>query len=366
MRGLIWQGALWRELLRNGKPPRPFYDWGQVPRGQVSIKGGIMNRRMSGVNISSPVIFLVGDEKYLKEKAINELRSSLLDGSSGELDYKVLHGSDTSANEILSCASTIPFFSSKRLIVVKDFEKLSKEDTSRIISYIKKPHQHTCLVVDIKDDDILDQDPALNRYIDVLKFTDLADTELSNWITKYISSRGRAIDEDALEILKESQGTALLNLSQELEKLITFVGSRKTITRNDVELLVGKGVLASVFDITGSVSERDASRALGIVYDLMSTGKKPYEIIGLLCLHFRRILKAHALISKGSTESSARQLLRIPRKNAKEFCAQVQSFSSDQIEAKMMVLLEADLSVKRPKYSPSLIMEFTIIRLCLG
>lgn len=323
-------------------------------------------RRSRGVNISSPVIFLVGDEKYLKEKAINELRSSLLDGSSGELDYKVLHGSDTSANEILSCASTIPFFSSKRLIVVKDFEKLSKEDTSRIISYIRTPHQHTCLVVDIKDDDILDQDPALNRYINVVKFTDLADTELSNWITKYISSKGKAIEEGALEILKELQGAALLNLSQELEKLITFVGNRKSITRNDVELLVGKSVLASAFDIADSVSERDASGAIGIVYDLMSTGKKPYEIIGLLCWQFKRILKAHALLSKGGTESSVGQLLRIPRRNAKEFWTQVQSFSRDQIEAKMMVLLEADLNIKRPKYSPSLIMEFTIIRLCLG
>jgi DNA polymerase III subunit delta len=107
------------------------------------------------VILSSPVIFFVGDEKYLKEKAINELRSSILDSSSGELDYKVLHGNDTSAEEILNCVSTIPFFSSKRLVVIRDFEKLSKEDSDRIISYIRKPYQYTCLVVDIKDDDIL-------------------------------------------------------------------------------------------------------------------------------------------------------------------------------------------------------------------
>ena len=317
------------------------------------------------VTISSPVIFLIGNEKYLKEKAINELRSSLLDSSSGELDYKLLHGPDTSADEILNCASTIPFFSSKRLIVVKDFEKLSKEDIPKVISYIKKPHQHACLVLDIKDGDILIKDPALNRCAKVLRFSDLADTELSNWIAKYISSKGKAIEEEAIEILKELQGKDLLNLSQELEKLITFVADRKNITTNDVESLVGKSVLASAFDIADSVSEQNASRAIEIVYELMSAGKKPYEIIGLLCWHFKRILKAKSLLSKGSTESSVAQLLRIPRKNIKDFFAQVRAFSKNQIEKKMSLLLETDLNIKRPRYSTSLIMEFAIIRLCL-
>jgi DNA polymerase III subunit delta len=205
----------------------------------------------------------------------------------------------------------------------------------------------------------------LSKHIKVLKFSDLDDKELSRWITKYITSKGKSIEEEALDILKELQGRDLLNLSQELEKLITFCGGRKNITRNDVELLVGKSVLASAFDIADSVSAKDTARAIGIVYDLMSAGKKPYEIIGLLCWHFKRILKAKALLSKGSTEFSAGQLLRIPRRNAKEFFAQVRSFSSDQIEAKMQVLLETDLSIKRPRYSPSLIMEFAVIRLCL-
>ena len=68
------------------------------------------------VNTKPAVILLVGKEKYLKEKAINDLRSSLLDSNCQELDYKVLHGTDTSADEILSSVSTIPFFS--RFLIV--------------------------------------------------------------------------------------------------------------------------------------------------------------------------------------------------------------------------------------------------------
>ena len=113
-------------------------------------------------------------------------------------------------------------------------------------------------------------------------------------------------------------------------------------------------------------SEQDASKAVGIVHSLMSAGKKPYEIIGILCWHFKRILKAKALLSKGATEFSIGQMLRIPRRNAKEFFAQVRSFSDDEIRSRMETLLEADLNIKRPRYSTSLVMEFTVIRLCLG
>ncbi len=318
------------------------------------------------VNTTSPVFLLVSSEKYLKEKAINDLRSSLLDGSSGELDYKVLYGTDTSAEEILSSASTIPFFSSKRLIVIKEFEKLSKEDVSRIVSYIKNPNQYTCLVIDTKDGNILKDDPSLARHVKILKFSDPTDTELSSWIARYASSKGKTIDEDAIEIIKELQGSDLLSLSQELEKIITFTGDRKKIVRNDIEELVGKSVMASAFDIAKAVGEKDTSKAISIVYDLISSGKRPHEVIGLLAWHFKTILKIKELVSKGETEFSILQKLGIWKKNSRSLFLQAGLYSADQLGSKLGVLLEADLGIKRAKYSPSLILEFAVIRLCLG
>jgi len=318
------------------------------------------------VNTGTSVFLFVGTEKYLKERAISELRTRSLASSSGELDYKVLHGSDTSADEIINSAGTIPFFSSKRLIVVKDFDKLSKEDTSKILNYIKNPSQHTCLVIDSNDISILEDSPSIARYVKVLKFAPLSDNELSNWIKKYISAKGKTIEDNALDILKESKGADLLSLSRELDKLITFTGDRNSITGNDVESLVGKSVVASAFDIASAIGNRDASKAIGIINELTSSGKKPYEIIGILSWFFKRVLKAKLLLEAGDTESSVSQKLRISRKNAEEFFTHVHSFSIRDIESRMKILLDADLGIKRPKYNQSFVMEFAIIRLCLG
>lgn len=316
---------------------------------------------------SNPAVYLfVGSERYLKEKAINDLRSSLLDNSSGELDYKVLHGLDTSADEILASVSTIPFFSSKRLVVVKDFERLPKDDIGRVASYIKNPNQYTCLVIDAKDGAILKDDPSLSRYVKVLKFSDPTETEASSWISRFVSSRGKIIDEEAIEILRELKGHDLLNLSQELEKLITYTGTRKKITVPDVENLVGKSVMASAFEIAHACAEMDTSKAIRITYELGSSGKKPYEVIGLLAWHFKTLLKIKTLFSAGRTEYAITQELRLTRKSMREFFTQSALYSNEDIGSKLGILLEADLAIKRARYSPSLILEFAIIRLCLA
>ena len=322
--------------------------------------------RSGGVNTGPSVFLFLGREKYLKERAISELRSRSLDSSSGELDYKVLHGSDTSADEIINSGTTIPFFSSKRLIVVKDFDKLSEEDTSKVAAYIKNPNQHTCLIIDSDDASILEDEPSIARYAKVLKFAPLSDGELSNWIKKYLSMQGKTIEDDALDMLKESKGADLLSLSGELDKLITFIDKRNSVTGDDVERLVGKSSLASAFDIASAIGDKNASKAISIVHELTSSGKKPYEMIGILSWFFKRVLKAKLLLDMGDTESSVSQKLRINRKSAEEFFTHVHSFSALDLESKMKILLDADLSIKRPRYSPSLIMEFAIIRLCLG
>lgn len=322
--------------------------------------------KRGGVNTNPSVYLLVGAERYLKEKAINDLRLSLLDSLCGELDYKVLHGMDTSADEILALVSTIPFFSSKRLVVIKDFEKLSKEDINRLINYIKNPNQYTCLIIDAKDGTMLKDDPSLVRYAKVLKFSNPTDTEVSSWISKFVSFRDKSIEKEAIEMLKELQGGDLLSLSQELEKLITYTGGRKKITASDVEHLVGKNIMASAFDIARAAAEMDTAKAIGIVYELTSFGKRAHEIIGLLAWHFRTLLRIKAFLSEGRTEHAITQDLKLPRKRAHEFFTQSALYSYEDMGSKLDILLEADLSIKRARYAPSMILEFAIIRLCLG
>jgi DNA polymerase-3 subunit delta len=313
----------------------------------------------------SAAYLFIGSDRYLKEKAINDLRSSFLDSSSGDLDHVTLHGSDTSADRILDCVSTMPFFSSKRLVVVRDAEKLSKEDTQKLIKYIRHSNKHACLVIDTANGDILKDDPGLARHATVVRFDELSDNDVSSWISRYLAGLSKTIDEEAVEMLKEFKGRDLLSLSQELEKLASYTASRRNITASDVEALVGKSAVSSAFDIAHAAAELDAAKAIATVHEMLSFGKKPHEIIGLLAWHFRALLKIKECVDAGGSEYEAASSAKVPRRKIKDFFAQSSLYSRAELESKLRSLLDADLGIKRARYSPSLVLEFAVLKLCL-
>lgn len=315
--------------------------------------------------VKSQVFLFIGDDKYQKEKAIQLLSSELLGNSSKELDHKVFYGADSDAREILDYINTIPFLADKRFVVIKDFEKMPQEFKSRLIEYIKKPLKSTCLVLESKDDSILKEYGLITRYANVRRFGELTGHELDSWIKKFLAGLGKKIEPDAILILKELQGRNLLGLTQELEKLASFTGKKEEIKAEDVEEVVGKSLVLSTFDLADAIGEKRLDRAMKLGYGLILAGKKEYEIIGLLCWHFKRILRAKSLQARGQRDNAIAGMLKVSRKYSDGFFKQVESLGVPQLRSKIRVLLEADLDIKRTKYDPTLILEFAIIRLCL-
>lgn len=317
------------------------------------------------VNLKSSAFLFIGDETYLKEKAIKELKSSLLADSSQELDYKIFYGGETNARDILNYATTFPFLAAKKLIVVKDFEKLEDEDKTRLIAYVKKPSKFTCLVLDASGEAALEDIRSINRYVKVVRFDNLTDSQFRSWVKQFLASRDKTIEEDAIEILKELQGKSLSSLVQELEKLTVFVGERNVISEEDVEGLVGKSFMRTIFDLAWAIGEKKTDEALKLAAGATSAGKKTYEIIGLLCWHLKKLLKAKMLQLKGESDISIARILRINRAHSNEFFKQTSSYSVDQLKSKMEALLQTDLDIKRARFDPVLMLEFAIIDLCL-
>lgn len=279
------------------------------------------------VSRDASVILFIGNENYLKEEAIRKLRKSLLGGGPAqELDYKIFYGSESSAREILDYAATFPFSGAKKLVVIKDVEKLSQEDKTRLIAYIKKPARFTCLVLDASDASRLGDFHSVYRYIKVVHYDDLTDSEARSWIERFAASRGKSIEKSAVEILKELQGLNLSSLTQEMEKLVAFTGKDTVIKAGDVEDLVGKSYRGSAFDIGSAIREKRADKALSLVSDLMLRGRRPYEMIGLLYWNLKKLAKKN----------------------------------------KIDTLLKADLDIKYTRYDPRFILEFVIVKLCLG
>lgn len=315
----------------------------------------------------APVFLFIGNDSYLKDRALEELSSSVLGDSSKELDYRVFYAGESDLREILDCATTIPLSAKRKIIVLKDADRLPGADKKRLIDYIKNPVNSTCFVLESLDDSFLAEDGSLSGLISVRRFDHPAGEEIGSWIKGFLKSAAtsKTISSDAVETLKELQGHNLLSLRQELEKLMAFVGDRSEISTDDVGKVVGKSLLASAFDLTDAIEFKRIDDAIHVISDLVLSGKKHYEIIGLLCWHLKRQMKARLARDKGETDFRIASMLRIPRRYADEFFGQLASLDIDKIRRRMQILLESDLDLKRTKYDPALVLEFAVIRMTL-
>jgi DNA polymerase III subunit delta len=314
-----------------------------------------------------PSVFLfIGSERYLKQSALDKLKASIRSNPQEDIDHKVFYGTDSTASQILDHAQAFPLFSSKKLIVLKEFNKFPKDDRSRLAEYLKNPAKSTYIVIDVDADEPPKDLVPLSKFVRTTAFSSPTSGELSSWITRYLASKGKNIELGALDVLKELQSSNLEALSRELDKLASFVGERDTVTAEDVEKLVGKSSVESAFELGWSIGDKDLERAMKLVLQLMLEGKRPHETIGLITWHLNRIMKAKALAAGGESAYSIASTLRIARRYQDAFFKQVKAYSFAQIRNKMDILLEADLDIKRTRFDPLLVLELAIIRLCLG
>jgi DNA polymerase-3 subunit delta len=313
-----------------------------------------------------PSIYLYfGEESYLKERALEKLRASLRGSSHSDIDYKVFYGGETKAADILEYADTFPFLSQKKLIVIKDFERLSAEERMRVIEHAKRLTKHAVVVIDSCDRKTLAETSPLKRYIKVEDFGAKHGDGLAGWIRDYLLSRGKRVEEDGMDALMELDGARLSYIAGELEKLSAYTGSANLVKRSDVEEVAGKGLARPVFDIVEAVSAGRVERALAISSELTRTGKKVHEIIGVLYWHFGRLLRAKALRDKGEDDSVIANALNINPKHSGGFFRQVGSCDINRLRRQIEILLHADRDAKRSRLNPALSLELAIMRLCL-
>ena len=315
----------------------------------------------------NPAVFLfIGSDPYSKEKAVESLGADISKGASNDLEYKVFHGRDADPSDILDHIRTAPLFSEKRIILIRNAGQMSSESIELLASALKGLSRSTCLVFDFEDDSVLRAHPVLANAASVRMFGELKGRGLISWATDFVSSRSdKAIEDGAVRLLAELKGSLPIDLVGELDKLIAFTGERKMIKISDVEEAVGRSVSASAFDLSWEIGKKDAFGALRIISDLIHSGKRPHEIVGILSWHLKRVLRALVLRGDGRSDHEIAREVRIRRDEFDIFFRQLGTFGIAGVKSKMEILLSADLDIKRTRYDPGLVLEFAIIRLCL-
>jgi DNA polymerase III subunit delta len=309
-----------------------------------------------------PLYLIVGEEDLLRDSALATLKSKVL-GDGGEFNYDFFYGDDARGADIRNCASEMPVFAERRLVVVKAAEKLSAKESEALLDYLKDPAETTTLVfVSQKLDGRLKFSQTLARTAITIDCSPLREAQLTPWIMRDAERLGIRLENQAGQLLKEVSEGSLYGVRRELEKLSSYVPPDRMATAADVHVLRGMEPGASVFDLTLAIAEGNRGQALSILARNLEAGEAPLRILGSLAWQYRRLWKVKDLMANGGREGEAARTLRMDPLKVRSF---LDRFSENHLQGAPHLFLEADGKLKGGSSShPKMVMERLLLHLC--
>lgn len=303
-----------------------------------------------------------GSETHLKTKAIDAI-VKVIPGGQKDFNLHRFHGGETTLDEVLSAAKTLPFMAPRRVVIFRNIEKakLSKVDSGILGDYLEDPNPQTTLIVTTDD-------PSASRtwskkypgkWIEV-DFRPLRGGPLKAAVREAAKERRVAIGGEAVERLLEETGADLGRIGQEMEKLAAAVGEGGEIGIEEVHLLVCGYAYQTMFDLVQAIADRNLSGSLKLVDRLFETGGETAGLVGMLARRFRilRYLADEGAPKTGSVPSA----LRVLPWQLADLRRQAKGFSRGELDGALRDLLEIDRLVKSAPVSSRLLMERFILQ----
>ena len=312
-----------------------------------------------------PAYLFLGEEDFLKEEAIEKLKAKFLDSPTRELNYSVFYAKekDFSINALIDSLSTVPFLSKKRLVILKDADALSSPNAKCVSSYLANPKESSIFIIEsvlpsIKGGFILEA----SKLAYLVYFRRLRDASLNSWLAKKAALLKKRISPEAITAIKENLPNDLRMLSLGMDNLILYTGKRPTITKEDVESVIGVSATHTAFDLIDTIEKKDRRLALNVFSSLKKDRLRETELLGLLAWNARMILRVKELLKIKTTAEICRELSLSPR-SFEHIARRASGFKNDQIRALVGAILKADLDIKTGT-APTIVMEKLILKMC--
>lgn len=320
-------------------------------------------RRRDPARSLGGLFLLEGDEEFLKDEAAQSLIEAHIDPATRDFNLDILRGPDLDPETLVSICQTPPMMAEWRVVVVRDAHALAANARTRaaLETLLAKPVPGLALLLLVQLPDrgrakIWDK---VSKGAAVLRFPRPAANELPDWLIGRAADEGAELEPAAARALASAIGAELGVLSRELDKLRDYVGDRATITRTDVESLVGHVPRVNRWDWIDSVGERRFDRARHELTALLDAGETGVGLVIGLGTHLLRV----GIAATGGERALTDALPPYQRWLAKRLPRQARGWTAASIDDALADLLRADRLLKSAPLTDRQILEELLLRL---
>jgi DNA polymerase-3 subunit delta len=336
--------------------------------GEKALHTALTNRAFD------PVYYLFGDDDFLKDGASRDIIDAAVDPSTRDFNLEVRRASEIDAESLDALLSTPPMLAERRVVVLRDVDKLKKAARTLLDRYLTRPAHDTVLV--LVSPSGVKADKTLSAHAMTVEYAPLAGDRLPRWVGHHAKQLGRTITPEATSLLVEAVGGDLAQLAVELEKLASY--ATDTIDEHAVAAIVGVRRGESLGDLLDAVAAKDLGRAIGLIPIVLQLPKTTaVSVVMALTVQTLALGYAEATLAAGTSPRGLFNELMALLKDTGAFphrpwgeavnawTKHASRWTAAEIDTALHALLAADAAFKDTRLSsPEQLLTTLVLTLC--
>ncbi len=307
------------------------------------------------------VYLLYGPESYLRLYYLKRLSDAAVPPED-TMNRGVFSGADIAEGEIIDLAETLPFFSDRRVIILKDtgFFKTSCE---LLPDYIKKLPEYLTLIFSEEEADKRSRlYKAVKEAGHTAEFAEQDENTLMRWGTKLFSNAGLSIGRDEMAFLLVRTGPSMGRIALEADKVINYCKGRTQVTKEDISEVVSNRVDNHIFDMISAVTAHNRKKALSLYADLLALKEPPMRILFLLARQYNQLLIVKELAADGNDASLISSKTGVQGFIVRKYLQEARNFTKKELEDNVKTCIAFEEDVKNGRISDRLSVELILTK----
>ncbi len=297
-----------------------------------------------------PIYLFSGEDELGIEEALKIADETISPFIKNDFDKEVLYGDEQNANTIINDASAFPFASERKLIIVKEFDKL--RDKKQLSPYINSPADFSILIlVQTGAIENFNAEPykslLQNKFIFEAK--DLKGKYLIDWLINSVHSNGKEITNENAQNLIDIVGENRNLLEAQLEKIFNYLGDKKDISFESLNSMSSLLKEYSIFDLQNAIGKRNKKDALKIGLNILEKATEPNKIISIIAMltkYFTQLMRVKELAENNTSAEVGAKIIGTHSFYYPEYIKARNLYGEKGLYRAAQSLLKADLAVK--------------------
>ena len=304
---------------------------------------------------------LFGEEAYLKiqykEKLIHALNPD-----DDTMNFSKYEGKGIEARELIDLCETMPFFADHRVVLVEN-SGFFKNKCDELADYMKElPDYLRIVFVEEEVDKRNRMYKAVKSCGGIVEFAKQDEKTLMRWAAGILAKEGRRIRPGDMELFLTKTGTDMGNISQELEKLLSYTMGRDVITRADIEAVCTTQITNRIFEMIRAVTEKKQRKALDLYQDLLALKEPPMRILFLLARQFNLLLQVKELLAEHCDQATIAKRTGLQSFVVRNYIPMSRQYAAEELKAAVNDCVQMEEDVKTGKISDLLSVELLITK----